>query len=86
VISGMDLRVRSQRCTDPGNGETGGLDYIAEVAITGTAIARFGGPPATAAAGSLAIVALDPERRRAARARGATLTHPDAGPTRRPAK
>jgi uncharacterized protein YbjQ (UPF0145 family) len=74
VISGMDLRIRTQRCASVGSLAEGGLDYIAVATITGTAIARYAEPPGRSARGSLAV--MSPQRRRAARNRGTpTLSH-----------
>ncbi len=64
VIAGVSLQIRERGCPVR---EVGQRDHIAEVTITGTAIARFSraagrpGPP------SLPVLSLDPHRRAAAR-------------------
>jgi uncharacterized protein YbjQ (UPF0145 family) len=63
VISGMDLHIRHRECPMQEHRR----DHIAEVTITGTAIASFGGPRHPKPEGSLAIMSLDPQRRQAAR-------------------
>jgi len=61
VASAIDLRVHDRECPSPDHAR----DHFAEVTIIGTAIARFTSA-AVAAPGSLAILSLDPERKRAA--------------------
>jgi uncharacterized protein YbjQ (UPF0145 family) len=62
VISAIDLRVHDRECPSPAHSR----DHLAEVTITGTAIVRFSSG-AVIPAGSLAIISLDPQRRKAAR-------------------
>jgi uncharacterized protein YbjQ (UPF0145 family) len=64
VVSAIDLRVHDRECLSQARGR----DHLAEVTIIGTAIARFSSG-AVAHAGSLAILSLDPQRRKAARVR-----------------
>ena len=61
VVSAIDLRVHDRECPSP----AGSRDHLAEVTITGTAIARFSSG-AVIPAGSLAVLSLDPRRRQAA--------------------
>jgi hypothetical protein len=53
VVSAIDLRVHDRECPSPANSR----DHLAEVSMTGTAIARFSSGAAVPA-GSLAIVSL----------------------------
>jgi len=62
VVSAMDLSIHDRECSS----EQYSRDHFAEVAIIGTAIARFSSG-AVVPAGSLAILSLDPQRRQAAR-------------------
>ena len=62
VVSAIDLRIHDRECSS----QQYGRDHLAEVTITGTAIARFSSG-AVVPAGSLAILSLDPQRRQAAR-------------------
>jgi uncharacterized protein YbjQ (UPF0145 family) len=54
VVSAVTVRVRS----DPCHAHPGGTDYFAQAVITGTAVARFAGPPTTAPP-ALAVKHLD---------------------------
>jgi uncharacterized protein YbjQ (UPF0145 family) len=69
VVSDMDMQVRERECPS----QEGRHDHIVEVTITGTAIARFDRTSRTAAAPSLAVLSLDPQRRQAARVRLGTV-------------
>lgn len=62
VVFAIDLRIHDRECSS----QQYGRDHLAEVAIIGTAIARFSSG-AVAPAGSLAILSLDPKRGHAAR-------------------
>ncbi len=64
VIQRTDLRVGEHEC----HGRPGAHDHVAEVTMIGTAIARFAAERPAAERPSLAVLSLDPERRRAARA------------------
>jgi uncharacterized protein YbjQ (UPF0145 family) len=64
VVSAIDLRIHDRECSS----QQYGRDHLAEVTITGTAIARFGSD-AVVPVGSLVILSLDPQRKRAARGR-----------------
>jgi hypothetical protein len=64
VVSAIDLRVHDRECSS----QQYTRDHFAEVTIIGTAIARFSSG-AVVAAGNLAILSLDPQRRQAARVR-----------------
>jgi uncharacterized protein YbjQ (UPF0145 family) len=56
VVSAMTLHVRSDECrTHPG-----GADHLAEVVITGTAVARFADQRMAARPPSLTVLSLDP--------------------------
>lgn len=65
VIAGMQLRVRARDCPVA----TGRRDHVAEVTITGTAIAGFSRPGRSRAGPALAVMPLGP------RTRHAPLTH-----------
>ncbi len=66
VLQEMDLQVGEREC----GAQEGARDHVAEATIIGTAIARFASSSRGAERPSLAILSLDPERRRAARKRG----------------
>lgn len=59
VVSAIDLRVHDRECSS----HVYARDHLAEVTITGTAIARFSSG-AVVPAGSLAILSLDPQRKK----------------------
>jgi uncharacterized protein YbjQ (UPF0145 family) len=63
VVSAIDLRVHDRECSS----HVYARDHLAEVTILGTAIARFNSGTVVPA-GSLAILSLDPQRRKAPRA------------------
>jgi uncharacterized protein YbjQ (UPF0145 family) len=63
VVQSMDLRIGEQECPV----SEGARDHIAESTIIGTAIARFAPSNRRSEGPSLAIMSLDPERRRAVR-------------------
>jgi uncharacterized protein YbjQ (UPF0145 family) len=65
VVSDMETHVRERECPS----QEGRRDHIAEVTITGTAIARFATTSQKAPSPSLAVLSLDPQRRQAARVR-----------------
>jgi uncharacterized protein YbjQ (UPF0145 family) len=65
VIATMDMRVRERDCPST----VGRRDHIVEATLIGTAVARFSGAERRHAAPTLAIMSLDPQRRRAARIR-----------------
>jgi uncharacterized protein YbjQ (UPF0145 family) len=65
VVSSNHLQVRERECPS----QEHRTDHIAEVTIIGTAIARFATRPASEATGPLAVLSLDPQRRKAARIR-----------------
>ena len=66
VIAAMEMRVRERDCP----AQVGRRDHIVEATLIGTAIARFSraGQRHAGARPALAIMSLDPQRRRAARA------------------
>jgi uncharacterized protein YbjQ (UPF0145 family) len=63
VLQDMELRIGEQECP----ASEGARDHIAEATIIGTAIARFAKSRRHSEAPSLAILSLDPERRRSVR-------------------
>jgi uncharacterized protein YbjQ (UPF0145 family) len=63
VVQSMDLRIGEQECP----AAEGARDHIAESTIIGTAITHFAKSRRLAEGPSLAILSLDPERRRAVR-------------------
>lgn len=63
VISEMDVQVRERECPS----QEGRRDHIVEANLLGTAIARFDRGVRHTATSSLAIMSLDPERRKRAR-------------------
>jgi uncharacterized protein YbjQ (UPF0145 family) len=63
VLQSMDLRIGERECP----AAEGARDHIAEATIIGTAITHFGRPSRKAEGPSLAMLSLDPERRRAVR-------------------
>ena len=65
VITGMQVRVRERDCP----ATVGRCDHIAEVTLTGTAIARFSRAGQRPARPALTLMPLGPRRRPAARAR-----------------
>ena len=65
VIATMQLGVRERECPV----QVGRRDHIAEATLIGTAIARFFPAGQPGAGPALAIMSLDPQRRRAARIR-----------------
>ena len=65
VIATVNMRVRERDCPST----VGRRDHIAEVTLIGTAIARFSRAERRHAGPTLAIMSLDPHRRRAARIR-----------------
>jgi hypothetical protein len=68
VITGMQMRVRERDCP----ATVGRRDHIAEVTLTGTAIARFSRAdqrPARPARPARTVMPVGPHRRQAARAR-----------------
>jgi uncharacterized protein YbjQ (UPF0145 family) len=65
VVSSNQLQVHERECPS----QEHRTDHIAEVTIIGTAIARFATRPASKAPGALAVLSLDPQRRKAARIR-----------------
>jgi uncharacterized protein YbjQ (UPF0145 family) len=65
VIQRSDLRIDEHECP----GIEGARDHLAEVTMIGTAIARFATGSRTGNRPSMAVLSLDPERRRAAAAR-----------------
>jgi uncharacterized protein YbjQ (UPF0145 family) len=65
VITGMQMRVRERDCP----ATVGRRDHIAEVTLTGTAIARFSRAGQCPAGPALTVMPLGPRRRQAARAR-----------------
>jgi uncharacterized protein YbjQ (UPF0145 family) len=64
VITGMQMRVRERDCP----ATVGRRDHIAEVTLTGTAIARFSRAGQCPAGPALTVMPLGPQRRQAARA------------------
>ncbi len=66
VVQAMDLRIGERECA----AQEGARDHVAEATIIGTAIAHFAKSRRGTERPSLAILSLDPERRRAARGRG----------------
>jgi uncharacterized protein YbjQ (UPF0145 family) len=64
VITGMQMRVRERDCP----ATVGRRDHIAEVTLTGTAIARFSRAGQRPARPALTLMPLGPQRRPAARA------------------
>jgi uncharacterized protein YbjQ (UPF0145 family) len=66
VIQDIDLRIGEQECP----ASEGARDHIAEATIIGTAITHFAKSARRTEGPSLAILSLDPERRRAARGPG----------------
>jgi uncharacterized protein YbjQ (UPF0145 family) len=66
VLQEMDLQVGEREC----GAQEGARDHIAEASIIGTAIVHFAKSARGAERPSLAIISLDPERRRAVRRRG----------------
>ncbi len=66
VVQDMELRIGEREC----GAQEGARDHIAEATIIGTSIAHFATSRRSSERPSLAILSLDPERRRAAR-RGA---------------
>ena len=65
VITGMQMRVRERDCP----AAVGRRDHIAEVTLTGTAIARFSRADRCPAGPVLTVMPVGPHRRQAARAR-----------------
>jgi uncharacterized protein YbjQ (UPF0145 family) len=65
VIKHTELRISEQECR--GVGHSGGKDYRAEVSMIGTAITGFARDRRVGQRPSVAVLSLDPERRRAAR-------------------
>jgi uncharacterized protein YbjQ (UPF0145 family) len=65
VITGMQMRVRERDCP----ATVGRRDHIAEVTLTGTAIARFSRAGQRPVGPALTVMPLGPQRRQAARAR-----------------
>ena len=65
VITGMQMRVRERDCP----AAVGRRDHIAEVTLTGTAIARFSGAAPCPAGPALTVIPLGTQRSQAARAR-----------------
>jgi uncharacterized protein YbjQ (UPF0145 family) len=65
VVSTNDMRAHARECPQRENAR----DHVVEVTIIGTATARFADGPAAEPPRSLAILSLDPDRRRAARVR-----------------
>ncbi|HEY5987813.1 MAG TPA: heavy metal-binding domain-containing protein [Streptosporangiaceae bacterium] len=65
VVSGNHLQIRERECPSQEHRR----DHIAEVTIVGTAIARFATRPASEAPRALAVLSLDPQRRKATRIR-----------------
>jgi uncharacterized protein YbjQ (UPF0145 family) len=63
VITGMRMRVRERDCP----ATVGRRDHIAEVTLTGTAIARFSRAGQCPAGPALTVMPLGPQRRQAAR-------------------
>jgi uncharacterized protein YbjQ (UPF0145 family) len=63
VIQSMDMRIGEHECT----AQEGARDHLAEVTIIGTAITHFAKSRRAAERPSLAILSLDPERRRSVR-------------------
>jgi uncharacterized protein YbjQ (UPF0145 family) len=63
VIQSMDMQIGEHECP----AQEGARDHVAEVTIIGTAITHFARSTRGAERPSLAILSLDPERRRAAR-------------------
>jgi uncharacterized protein YbjQ (UPF0145 family) len=59
VIAGLQMQVRTRDCP----AAVGRRDHIAEVTLTGTAIARFSGAARRHAGPSLAVMSVDPRRR-----------------------
>lgn len=68
VVQHMDMRLREHECP----GMQGARDRIAEVTMIGTAITRFARGTGSARP-SVAVLSLDPDRRRAARTRAGDL-------------
>jgi len=66
VVQRMDLRVGERECQM----QEGARDHTAEAVIIGTAVAHFARSTRGAERPSLAVLSLDPERRRTARRRG----------------
>ena len=64
VITGMQMRVRERDCP----ATAGRRDHIAEVTLTGTAIARFSRAGQRPAGPALTVMPLGPQHRQAARA------------------
>ncbi len=65
VIQSMDLQIGEHECP----AQEGARDHVAEVTIIGTSITHFTRSKRAAERPSLAILSLDPERRREARGR-----------------
>jgi uncharacterized protein YbjQ (UPF0145 family) len=65
VITSMRMRVDQRDCP----ADVGRRDHIVESTVTGTAITRFSAGERRQAGAALAIMSLDPQRRRAARIR-----------------
>jgi uncharacterized protein YbjQ (UPF0145 family) len=65
VITGMQMRVRERDCP----AAVGRRDHIAEVTLTGTAIARFSGAAPCPAGPALTVMPLGTQRSQAVRAR-----------------
>ncbi len=63
VIQSMDMQIGEHEC----RAQEGARDHVAEVTIIGTAITHFARSTRAAERPSLAILSLDPERRRAVR-------------------
>ncbi len=63
VIQNMDLRIGEREC----QAQEGARDHVAEATFLGTAIVHFKKSARSAERPSLAILSLDPERRRAVR-------------------
>ena len=65
VIQAMDMQIGEHECP----AQEGARDHVAEVTIIGTSITHFARSKRAAERPSLAILSLDPERRREARGR-----------------
>ena len=65
VIATMEMRVRERDCPET----VGRHDHIVEATLIGTAIARFAPAEPRHDRPALAVMALDPQRRQAARIR-----------------
>jgi uncharacterized protein YbjQ (UPF0145 family) len=63
VIQSMEMRIGEQECP----AQDGARDHLAEVTIVGTAVTHFAKTRRAAEGPSLAVLSLDPERRRTVR-------------------